>query len=157
MNKPEGRRFGALDFFLFLFLILSVLSLVLRWQWKTPKEESFPTRQITLLATGISPQISDCLKIGDWLYRETGEPFGRVLSKELQEADPSAASLRGQSSELELPGGGLVDLRLEVEIHGAEKEGMLLQNGKHALLYGNAMQLYSDYTALTYWLMKIAD
>ena len=152
----ERRRLRPLDFCLFLLLAFSLICILLQWSAGASREESFSTHSVWLLASSIHPQVGDCLEVGDLLYRPSGEVFGRVTKKEVKEASAFPEPLRDVTQEKDVPGKGLKDLTLEVAIAGEWKQGILMQNGVNALLYGKSMLLYSDRTALTYWMLPQA-
>ncbi len=151
----ERRRLRPLDFCLFLLLVLSLICVLLRWSAGASREESFSTHSVWLLASSIHPQVGDCLENGDLLYWPSGEVFGRVTKKEATEASTFPDPLRDTTQEKIVPGRGLVDLTLEVTIAGEWKQGVLLQNGVNALLYGKSFLLYSDRTAISYWMFPV--
>lgn len=152
----KEKRGSILDLFLIFLFLLCIVGGLLRRQELRTRDVLVATAPYTLtvVTAEIDPRVAECIAVGEAVYTESGELFGRVTAKTLLDAEVSLLSdgeyLRG-AWDASL----FVDLSLEIEIEAAQNDRGLLWNATTPLSLGETLTLYSERTALRVKLYKM--
>ena len=147
----KKRSFGLLDAFIVTVILLSAVGLVLRIQLLRIDVREDETCTVRLLADNVPQEIAACLRAGDVLYTADGEIYGTVEGIESAPARVEWFS-NGVLHTGEWEAGKRVAITLHVSVFGTVSDGVFLRGGKHAVLSGDTVALYSDLASLE-WLI----
>ena len=145
----KKRRFGLLDAFILAVLLLSAVGLVLRAQMLHVQDTDEVAATVRLEARSIPPEIADCLSRGERLYTADGTVFGTV---EAVERNPSRVQLVSGGATYTGEDAERIDFAVTVTVLGSASEGVLLRNGRYAVLVGETVTLYGERIELS-WLI----
>ncbi|MBQ2734825.1 MAG: DUF4330 family protein [Clostridia bacterium] len=155
-TKKSTRKGSILDLFLIFLLIFSILGIVLRYREMKQLSAKNEMREYVVLAVmeAIDPHVVECLQIGEELFTAAGEKWGRVASISRSPAKASLIS-DGKIVPGVWDGDRKCDLLVEIVFEGSENGGVVLQNGKAAILVGQNWTLYSERTVLLLRFLKV--
>ena len=143
-GKKRDRRGSIVDLFLVLLLLLSLASGLIRWnQSRIQTEEGVEIYRAVLLSGIVTPESADCLEVGEWIFDEAGERIGRVIA-----IDRIAAPLTVETGNAVVRGEWEMSkrcrLRVEVELNGRERDGVLLVDAVSPFGIGGERVLFSE-------------
>lgn len=121
----KKRRLDRSDISILLLLVLSVGGIL--WRHALPSREG--SEEVFTVQgewAGVPAETAACLQVGDLLYTEAGERFGRVLQ------------ILGEESR------DRQTLRLFVAVTGSSVDGVLYRGRTKGLYVGETYLLYSD-------------
>ena len=156
MSEPsvKKRTGSVLDLFLIGLALLSVLGLLLQRRVLESAEPMEATQARVLLRSNpLSPLILECLSVGEPLYTEGGEVFGRISAFRSEDAKIRLSSPDGAIAVW--PREERCVIELEAEVRGEKKNGIFLYQNRVPLSVGKSITLYSEKTHLSFVLYKI--
>ena len=141
MKRERG---NLLDLFLILLLVFSVIGVGLR-QHALQRERQVVEEEryfVTLLLKKVPAEWIDCVSVGETLYLPDGTSFGVLRTLSCRPAQEILSGNGGTQSVL-WEDGTFLDVSAVVEVQGQVREGVLLRDGKYALLLWSRQTLYS--------------
>lgn len=153
MRKKKG---SILDLFLIFLLLLCIVGGLLRLRELRVQNAPVTTapHTLTVAVARIDPRATDCIAVGELVYSESGELFGRVTAKETLPAKVTLlhedAYVQG-SWDAEI----FVELRLSVEVDAVQSGRMLLHHATTPLSVGESFTICTERTELWVTLYKI--
>lgn len=156
MSEPTAKkRTGSvLDLFLIGLAVLSVLGLFLQRHVSERAEPQAATQaRISMRSHALPPLIFECLSVGEPLYTEGGEVFGRISALKTEDAkiEPSFPT----ATAAVWPREERCVIELEAEVQGYTKNGIFLYQNRFPLSVGKQITLYSEKTHVSFVLYKI--
>lgn len=157
MRREGERRISVIDLFLLLLLVLCLVGGLLRRQdARARREESLERYRAVWISETLLSESADCLAVGEELFDLSGTSFGRVTAIERVTAplviETANGTVRG---EWEI--GERCRLRVEVEMAGSERGGVLLLGGTLPLGVGGARALFSERMRLDVRLLEFSS
>ncbi|MBQ1963671.1 MAG: hypothetical protein II369_06090 [Clostridia bacterium] len=144
-GQPTKRgRGNLLDLFLILLLLFSVIGVGLRQHALQREQEELPKEAycVTLLLKKVPSEWVECVSVGEVLYLSDGTPFGVLRELSCSPARESISTIGGTQSVL-WEDGSYLEVSAKVIVQGRIREGVLLREGKYALLLWSRQTLYS--------------
>ena len=133
-----------MDLLLIILLVLCLTGLVLRRDdlRLSVAQQSTAEYYVTVSISALHPMIADCIVEGDVFYTDQGDLYGTLIEK--QESPAHSSILRdGKLFEGEWERDRLVDLSLTFSVSATEGNGVLLANGRRAILCGQSIRISS--------------
>lgn len=136
------KRLTVIDWILILLLCVSVLSIPFRlMHMEKPKE--LKELHVTLLSRNVHEQTVATLAVGDLVYTEAGDIFGRIVSFEQRPIEKSLVK-DGEVIKERIDSYFLKDVSLELAILGEMRENIFLRDGKYPILSGMTVKFYTQ-------------
>ena len=144
--KRNERRGNALDVFLILLLIFSLIGMGFSFWFRTRENTASGEEVQAVLVLewkAISPEVIACLRDGDALYTAAGAYYGQLEGISFTGAEVTLLSngsyCKGAWSE-----NVLCDAELVVRVTGVRQNGSFLRAGQYAVPVGQSVELYSS-------------